>query len=220
MRKTNIFLLILSFMIAITNLSLAQTPEQEIDSIVQNIKNSDYYHEPNFRNEPSLNDDIAISTSRTSPNTLYRLGPGDELKITIFHEDDLSGTYKIDGTGSISMPLIGNINISKLSLPELEENLINAYSQDILKNPKITVEVLNYRPFYIVGEVKNPGSYPFVEGMNIINAVALAGGFTYRAKENSMTITRTIANKQKKENLEPQNLVLPGDIIEIEERFF
>ena len=102
----------------------------------------------------------------------------------------------------------------------LERAIVDKLKPDYLKNPQVSAEVLNYRPFYIIGEVKNPGSYPYVGGMRAINAVAIAGGFTYRARENKLLITRAKGGSGKPEPADQHTLVLPGDVVEVPERFF
>jgi protein involved in polysaccharide export with SLBB domain len=101
---------------------------------------------------------------------------------------------------------------------QLEKKLAQQLSQGYLLDPKVSVEVLNYRPFYILGEVKTPGSYPYVNGMNVLNAVALAGGYTYRAKTDGALLQRAREAEQKK--VAPDAAVYPGDTIKIEERYF
>ena len=91
---------------------------------------------------------------------------------------------------------------------------------DFLKNPRVAVEVLNYRPFYIIGEVKSPGSYPYVSGMKAVNAIALGGGYTYRARENNLYITRANDPERQKIQASHDTIVLPGDVIEVPERYF
>lgn len=91
---------------------------------------------------------------------------------------------------------------------------------DYLKDPRVSVEVLNYRPFYIIGEVKKPGSYAYVSGMTVVNAIALAGGYTYRARENNILVTRATDPKNIKHPADHDTQVLPGDVIEVPERFF
>lgn len=150
----------------------------------------------------------------------YRLGSGDHLKVKVFGHDDLSGDVYVDGTGSVSLPLIGTVKAGSLTIRELEQVVADKLQPDYLRNPRVTVEVLNYRPFYIIGEVKNPGSYSYVNGMSIINAVALAGGYTYRARENSVFITRGTDQSKAKQRADHDTIVLPGDVIEVPERFF
>ena len=104
------------------------------------------------------------------------------------------------------------------ALRDIEATIIGKLKPDYLKNPKVAVEILNYRPFYIIGEIKNPGSYPYVSGMRVVNAIALAGGYTYRARENRLAITRDKSGQKSK--ADHGTIVLPGDVIEVPERFF
>jgi protein involved in polysaccharide export with SLBB domain len=151
----------------------------------------------------------------------YKLGPGDHLRINVFNQKDLTGEYLVDGTGLLAFPLIGQVQAGGLTAHELERAIINKLKPDYLRDPNVNVVVLTYRPFYIVGEVKQPGSYPYVSGMTVINAIALAGGFTYRAKESSFYLTR--ADKDGRKNrmdATPDTSVQPGDVITVRERYF
>lgn len=151
----------------------------------------------------------------------YRLGSGDRVRVTVYGQPELTGEYAVDGSGQMSYPLVGQIRAGGLTAHQLEQALIGKLSPDYLKNPSISVEVLTYRPFYIVGEVRTPGSYPFVNGMTVLNAVALAGGFTYRARENSFYVTRTAEDGSKnKISAGADATILPGDIITVRERYF
>ena len=118
------------------------------------------------------------------------------------------------------MPLIGNVVAGNVTAQELERTIADKLKPDYLKNPRVNVEVLNYRPFYIIGEVKKPGSYPYVSGMTVVNAVALAGGYTYRARETNIFITRGSDPTRTKQEATRDTVVLPGDVIEVPERFF
>ena len=150
----------------------------------------------------------------------YQLGPNDQIRLTVFRHEDLSGEFELDGEGYFAMPLVGEILAGGLTARQLENEIeVQLKGGGYLVNPQVSLEVLNYRPFYIVGEVRNPGSYPYVNGMTVINAVALAGGFTYRASQSSITITRGGSNGAQSDT-EPQTQVLPGDVIEVPERFF
>ena len=151
----------------------------------------------------------------------YKLGPGDHLRINVFNQKDLTGEYLVDGTGLLAFPLIGSVQAGGLTAHELERAITNKLKPDYLRDPNVNVVVLTYRPFYIVGEVKTPGSYPYVSGMTVINAIALAGGFTYRAKESSFYLTR--ADKDGRKNrmdATPDTSVQPGDVITVRERYF
>ena len=107
----------------------------------------------------------------------YILGTGDNLRITVFDEPNLSGDFQVDASGSLSLPLIGVVPTAGLNSRDLEEAIVEKLKAGYLNNPKVTVEVSTYRPFYILGNVKSPGSYPYVSGMTVLNAIALAGGY-------------------------------------------
>jgi protein involved in polysaccharide export with SLBB domain len=151
--------------------------------------------------------------------TMYTLGSGDRIKITVFGEDDLSGEFQVDGGGYISFPLIGELRVRGLSLRELEQDIVKRLKDGFLRDPSISLEVLNYRPFYILGEVNKPGQYEYVSGINLHNAVAMAGGYTHRARRNRAEITRTNPEIVI-EDADHSTVILPGDIINIRERFF
>ena len=149
----------------------------------------------------------------------YRLGAGDSLKITVFGEEDLSGIYNVADNGGVVMPLVGNVPAMGLTLPELQHKLIEQLNTNVIKSPDVTIQIAAYRPFFILGEVKNPGSYPYVNGMTVLNAVALAGGFTYRAKQNSFLMQRGGSGNQGLQ-VGGDQAILPGDIVTVQERFF
>lgn len=152
----------------------------------------------------------------------YRLGPGDIVRIVVFGQTDLSGSFPLDGRGMISMPLIKNVEAKDLTANELEHRIVEKLSPAYLKDPNVSVEILRYRPFYIVGEVRSPGSYPYVSGMTAINAIALAGGFTYRADEDDFDIKRGRDREDGGMELEadPETEIQPGDVITVNERWF
>lgn len=153
----------------------------------------------------------------------YTLGAGDRVAVTVFRHADLSGEFTVDGGGRITLPLIGEIQVFGLTVRETEVEIVSRLKPDYLKNPRVSVQMLNYRPFYIIGEVKQPGSYAYVEGLTVVQAVALAGGFTYRAKQDKVLIQRPAAGAASggaKRPARPTDRILPGDIIEVPERFF
>lgn len=168
---------------------------------------------------PAAAQDAKPAASSPPVGEAYRLGAGDKLRITVYNEEELSGEYEVDSSGNLSLKLIGAIPAIGRSLPELtkiiEAKLVDGY----LLNPKVAIDVLNYRPFYVLGEVNTPGSYPYVAGITILKAIALAGGYTYRARVNRIELIR--ANDPGKViYVEEDTLLLPGDIIRIKERFF
>ena len=153
----------------------------------------------------------------TSVVQSYILGTGDKVRLSVFGEADLSGDYEVGSSGSIAVPLIGSIQAQGLTAEQFEESVRKTLMQGYLKDPRVRAEVINYRPFFILGEVANPGSYPYVNGMTILNAVALGGGYTYRADKSEVTVTR---GKQKPFEVKEDTPILPGDIVRVPERFF
>ncbi|MEC9344718.1 MAG: polysaccharide biosynthesis/export family protein [Pseudomonadota bacterium] len=152
--------------------------------------------------------------------TEYRLGASDKLRVTVFGEEDLSGEFELDGSGTISLPLIGQVQADRLTLRELEDRIVTRLKDGYLRDPKVNIEVLNYRPFYILGEVNSPGSYPYRAGLNVLNAVVIGGGYTPRADESDITIVRAADSNRQEQRVGPDDIVLPGDILRVKERFF
>jgi len=151
---------------------------------------------------------------------VYRLSVGDELSLTVFGEDNLSGEFIVNRAGDVSIPLIGDVPALSKSLPELKVSIEEALANGYLKEPRINIELLSYRPFYVLGEVDNAGEYPYSEGMTVLNAVATAGGFTYRANTKVVMIKRAGANSEERYRLTATTPVQPGDTIRIPERLF
>ncbi len=160
------------------------------------------------------------AASAQEASDAYRLASGDRVRVTIFGHEDLSGEFEVSVTGHISLPLIRDVEAEGLTVAELEAAVAEALQPDYLRDPRVSVEMLNYRPFYIVGEVNAPGSYPYVNGMTVLNAVAVAGGYTFRARKNRVVIVRGPADEQERLETGPEAEILPGDVIEIPERFF
>jgi polysaccharide export outer membrane protein len=149
-----------------------------------------------------------------------RLGPGDKVRITIFGEDRLSGEYQIDATGSLSLPLAGSFQAAGLTKAELERLITRKFPSDILKNPRVTVEVTSFRPFYIMGEVNSPGEHQMRIGLNVVTAVALAGGHTYRANKSRILIQRGGTGPVEEHPFNVDVPVMPGDLLRVPERYF
>jgi len=151
----------------------------------------------------------------------YRLGAGDKVRIIVFGEDSLTGEYLVPGgAGKISFPLVGDINAGGLTVGQLETELESALRDGFLKQPRVSIEVLEYRPFFILGEVMKPGEYPYTNGLTVLNAVATANGFTYRADTRKVYIRRADAAQEQQYQLTTSTPVEPGDTIRIGERFF
>jgi polysaccharide export outer membrane protein len=146
----------------------------------------------------------------------YRLGTGDGLRITVFTQEEVSREVEVDSSGRITLPLVGDLLAMGRTLDEVEQMIFDALTPEYFRNPVVTAEIINYRDFYIIGEVANPGPYPYVGKMTVITAVAMAGGFTYRAVEDEFIIQRD--GQQIRAGKE--TCALPGDVIEVRERFF
>ncbi|MCB2053242.1 MAG: polysaccharide export protein [Geminicoccaceae bacterium] len=149
----------------------------------------------------------------------YTLAAGDRLRINVFRHEDLSGEFEVDGNGNFAMPLIGEVQAFGLSSRALEKRIEDQLKQGYLVDPQVSIEVLTYRPFYIIGEVNNPGSYEYSNGMTVLNAVAVAGGFTYRADQSDIVLQRGGANAPKVV-VTATTRMLPGDVVTVGERFF
>jgi polysaccharide export outer membrane protein len=151
----------------------------------------------------------------------YRLNPGDKLRIVVFGQNHLTGDYTLDNVGMLSFPLAGQIKAAGLTPGELERAIKAKLDPDYIRGASVSVETSSKRPFYIIGEVRNPGSYPYVSGISVFNAVALAGGYTYRARENSFYIKRTDKSGHiVKVAVDSNTVVRPGDTILVRERYF
>jgi polysaccharide export outer membrane protein len=150
----------------------------------------------------------------------YTLGTGDQLRVIVFGEADLSGQFAVDDTGHIRLPLIGQVEATGRTLHQFEGDVAAKLAQGYLKDPRVSIEIVNYRPFFIIGEVNKPGEYPFASGMNVLKAVALAGGFTYRAREGEVYIKHSGSADEEEIDVDAGGEVLPGDIIRVRERFF
>ena len=150
---------------------------------------------------------------------VYRLGVGDKLKITIYGEPDLSGQMDVNAIGNLPMPLIGDVPAKGRSIGEIRDAVAGRLADGYLKNPKVSVEVINYRAIYVHGEVRNAGEFAFKTGLKFRDAIATAGGFTYRANVAYLLVSRDGSGEMKISM--PSDLpVLPGDNIRVPERFF
>ncbi len=159
------------------------------------------------------------STTEIVQERAYRLGTGDKLQVTVEGVKDHSGQFDINGNGSVSMPFVGNIKAAGLTVNEFS-NLVTQSLKKFVRNPQVRVSVLNYRPFYIQGEVKQGGQYDYSNGLDVRRAVAIAGGYTYRAVKGHVYIQRANESQERKYSLSQPVLVKPGDNIRIPERFF
>jgi polysaccharide export outer membrane protein len=150
----------------------------------------------------------------------YKLGSGDRIRLLTFGEADLTGEFEVTGAGTVDLPLIGEIHAAGLTTAEFSAAVEAALRKGFLVNPQVSVAILNYRPFYILGEVAKPGEYPFTSGLTVRNAVATANGFTYRADTKHVYIKRANDTRERRYDLTTSTVVAPGDTIRIGERYF
>jgi polysaccharide export outer membrane protein len=150
----------------------------------------------------------------------YRLGSGDKVRVNVYGEETLSGEFFVAGNGKVSLPLVGEVQAAGLTVRAFQDEVQQALSDGYLKDPKVSAEVLNYRPFYIMGEVSRPGEYPYTNGLTVLNAVATAGGFTYRANKGHVFIRHSSDAQEHAAPLTSTTLVEPGDTIRFGERLF
>jgi polysaccharide biosynthesis/export protein len=161
-----------------------------------------------------------------APQRAYRLGAGDQVRILVYGEDQLSGEYRVNDTGGIALPLIGSIRAAGSSTAELESTVAGALKKSgMLRDPTVAAEVIAYRPIFVLGEVNKPGQYPYQPGMTVVTAVAVAGGFTYRAIDDYAAVIRifgpgTPGGRAVEGRAARQDFVQPGDVITIYERRF
>jgi protein involved in polysaccharide export with SLBB domain len=159
----------------------------------------------------------AKPNSKSSPR--LRFAGGDKIRVVVFGEEKFSGEYLIDTDGTLSLPLVGTIDAAGLGKTELEQAITNKLKGN-LRNPKVTVEVVTFRPFYVLGEVQKPGEFQYRSGLNVLGAIAMAGGATYRANNAVVLIQRAGSDEFTEYPQSPTVPVLPGDVVRLRERFF
>jgi polysaccharide export outer membrane protein len=162
----------------------------------------------------------AERAAHASPSRTYILGPNDRIRVKVYGEQDITGEYEIDSAGNVSIPLAGHVKAAGLTTRQVERAIAAALSKGIVRDPRVNVEVAAYRPYYILGEVKKSGEYPYRNGLTVLDAVASAGGFTYRANEDKVYLRRSGSTTEEVYPLTAPVLVYPGDNIRIPERYF
>ena len=174
---------------------------------------------------PTLNAVGSIAPSNATGSVAavpagMQLQSGDKIRLTVFGEDKISGEYEIDPNGFVSLPLAGTLKASGQNKVELEGIISAKLKSNYLKDPKVTVDVVTFRPIYVLGEVQKPGEYPYRSGLNVMSAMAVAGGATYRASNSRVMIQRFGEPTLKEYSLDPSVQVMPGDVIRLPERYF
>lgn len=160
-------------------------------------------------------------SSLSGSGVANRLQPGEKVKITVYGEELLTGDYDINPAGYVTMPLIGAVRAAGRSQAELGKDIANRYVRGgFLQDPHVTVAVVQFKPFYVLGEALTPGEYPFRSGLNVHTAVAMAGGFTYRASRTYVLIRHSGDEVWKEYSLGEPVPIAPGDLIRVPERYF
>ena len=152
--------------------------------------------------------------------TEYTMGSGDEIKITVYDEDNLQLETRLSDTGVFNYPFLGDIKATGLTVQQLEQRIVNGLKPDYLIAPDVTVRILEYRKFYINGEVSKPSAYPFSPGLTLRKAISLAGGFTARASKTKLFIISDNSSSKEPVKASLDTPIKPGDIITIEQSFF
>lgn len=163
---------------------------------------------------------VATAPTADLPTYNYTLSGGDRVRVVVFGDPTLGGEFTIGGSGFIALPLIGDVDVRGLTSAQLQQRIAKRLADGYLKDPRVAVEVLTTRPFYILGEVNKPGQYPFADGLTVLGAVAEAGGFTYRAKTGRVLIKHAGGGTEAAYDVTATTAVAPGDTIRIKERWF
>jgi len=156
-----------------------------------------------------------------SPATpAYTLDSGDKLRVVVFGQDGITNSYTVDAGGNVNLPLIGTVPARGISTQQLAKSIADRLRQGYVREPHVTVEVETYRPFFILGEVTNPGQYPYVANMTVETAVAIAGGFGARATKKTVELTRNSTTQRMRGSVPLNYPLQPGDTIVVKERWF
>ena len=150
----------------------------------------------------------------------YLIGAGDRLTIRVVGQPDLTGDYIVDGSGLISFPLIKSVKVGGMTAPQVRSLIAARLRKGFLRNPSVSVQTTNLRPFFILGEVRQGGSFPYQNGMTVQNAIAIAGGYSARANQKEVMLTRKDANGTQTVKVPVTTQIYPGDIVFVRERWF
>lgn len=150
----------------------------------------------------------------------YQLDTGDVLRVTVYGDPEMSRTYKVDDNGAVAFPLVGPVAVRGSTTKDAAQRLARALASGYMRNPDVAVEIDQYRPFFIQGEVKSSGQFPYVYGMTVRAAISTAGGFTETADRSSAVIYRRQGNEMAKASVDLDFPIIPGDTIVVQERWF
>src|SRR5262249_8753800 len=166
----------------------------------------------------SANEKSFAATIGSPETSELKLEAGDKIHVRVFGEDQLTGDYQVNTGGYVALPLAGSVKAAGLTPPELERVLEKRFTS--LRNPRVTVEVMTFRPFYVLGDVQKPGEYPYRSGLNVLSAIAIAGGATYRASTREVLVQRAGTSTLQKLPQSPTVAIMPGDLVRVPESIF
>ena len=167
--------------------------------------------------QPASRADLA--SLKAAANAPPPLQPGEKINLIVYGEPTLSGEYRVDPSGFVSLPVIGTMKAAGLTPQGLGDKLVAALRAKFIKDPGVTVEVVEFRPFYILGEVDKPGAYPYIGGLNVLSALAIAGGRTFRANQTTVLIQHVGETVMHEYDADGSLPILPGDIIQVPRRY-
>jgi polysaccharide export outer membrane protein len=151
----------------------------------------------------------------------YHLAPGDEVRVFVYGLEAASNTFTLNDEGVLTLPLVGPIRAEGLTVAGLETAIGNQLvERSIVNSPNVNVQPVSLRPFYIMGEVRSPGQYPYRHGLTVLSAISVAGGYTFRAQEDTVSITRIVNGERITGRADESTLVQPGDTIRVYEKWF
>ena len=150
----------------------------------------------------------------------YRLDTGDTVRVIVYNQQSLSTDYVVSDSGTISVPTLGEVRARGLTVQDVQKEIFDGLNSGVLVNPGVSAQLVQYRPIYIVGEVNKPGQYPYTVGLNVLGAVAVAGGYTVRADSRRMSVVRGQMGRSIEWRASPLADVQPGDVVVIHEQFF
>lgn len=177
---------------------------------------------PNFTSPPPVVGPTFQTTNECKTGKgNYRLGAGDKIRVVVLQDTEFSGDYEVNASGGIAARMLGPVQVTGMTLADVEEMLKERYKEGgYLVSPRLSVELVSSRPWYIVGEVARVGQFPYVNCLHVIQAVAIAGGFTRRASKGNITIKRFFSKSSEEEYVTEDTLVEPGDVLRVPERWF
>jgi polysaccharide export outer membrane protein len=168
---------------------------------------------------------LGLAQGQAAPTTSsvvgdYKLGVSDKIRVLVFNEPTLSGEFSVNSNGAIAFPLIGDVKAEGRTTTEVSNEIVARLSEGYLRSPQVSIDILTFRPFFILGEVNKPGEYPYINGLTVLQAVATAEGFTYRANKSMVFIKKEGDAGEHEYKITTDTPVSPGDTIRIKERYF